>query len=109
MNKAFVSVLAAALPLAACNTYAEEPYAESAPPPYSEPAYTPAATAPCPAIGGTWSGEAAVGGEVPGVAGATWADVNNDGCIDGYVREGIYYSGAPVIQTVPARPTGERG
>ena len=45
-----------------------------------------------------------------GIAGAVWADANNDGCADGYVREGQYYSGAPTAQ--PANQvayTGERG
>lgn len=66
-----------------------------------------AATAPCPAFGPT--GSAMVGGTVPGLPGAVWADANNDGCADGYVREGLYYSGAPVIQPLPASYTGERG
>ncbi|WP_305097938.1 hypothetical protein [Croceibacterium aestuarii] len=109
MNKGLVFALAAAFPLAACSTYEDDYYAESAPPPYEQPAPTPVATAPCPAIGGTWKGDAAIGGAVPGLAGAAWADADNDGCIDGYVREGVYYSGAPVIQTVPATYTGERG
>ncbi|MXO61195.1 hypothetical protein GRI89_16750 [Altererythrobacter salegens] len=111
MNKGFLFVLAAALPLAACTSSQDDYYTESVPPPppYQEPLPTPVTTAPCPPIGGTWSGAASVGGSVPGLAGATWADANNDGCIDGYVREGLYYSGAPVIQTAPVSYTGERG
>lgn len=57
---------------------------------------------------------AAIGAVVGGVAGAIWADRNNDGCIDGYVREGQYYEGAPVYQQQqpvyqPVRRSGERG
>lgn len=55
---------------------------------------------------------ALVGAAVGGVAGAVWADQNNDGCVDGYMREGQYYSGAPT-QPAPAATTttrtGERG
>ncbi len=69
--------------------------------------YRPAAA--CGPVGGTYAGPASVGTAVPGLPGATWADVNNDGCADGYYREGSYYSGAPVVQQVPARYTGERG
>ncbi|MBV8778802.1 MAG: hypothetical protein JO258_16515 [Alphaproteobacteria bacterium] len=53
---------------------------------------------------------AVVGAAVGGLAGAVWADSNNDGCVDGYVREGRYYAGEPVLP--PARSvayTGERG
>lgn len=56
---------------------------------------------------------AAIGAVVGGVAGAVWADRDNDGCVDGYVREGQYYQGAPVVQTptyqAPAYRAGERG
>ena len=34
---------------------------------------------------------------------------NNDGCVDGYVREGQYYSGSPVVQQTNVAYTGERG
>ncbi len=44
-----------------------------------------------------------------GLAGAVWADANNDGCVDGYVREGQYYSGSPVVQPANVAYTGERG
>jgi hypothetical protein len=50
-----------------------------------------------------------IGAAVGGLGGAVWADANNDGCADGYVREGQYYSGAPIIQPIPASYTGERG
>jgi hypothetical protein len=52
---------------------------------------------------------AAVGAVVGGLAGAVWADSNNDGCVDGYVREGQYYSGSPVVQPTQVAYTGERG
>jgi hypothetical protein len=54
---------------------------------------------------------AAIGAAVGGLGGAVWADANNDGCVDGYVREGQYYQGAPTQQynTTPVTYTGERG
>jgi len=52
---------------------------------------------------------AAIGAAVGGIAGAVWADSNNDGCVDGYVREGQYYSGTPVVQPTNVAYTGERG
>jgi len=53
---------------------------------------------------------AAIGAAVGGLGGAVWADANNDGCVDGYMREGRYYQGAPVVQPTPATYTaGERG
>jgi phage tail tape-measure protein len=54
---------------------------------------------------------ALVGALVGGVAGAFWADQNNDGCVDGYVREGQYYYGAPQPATYQYAPVagGERG
>ena len=59
---------------------------------------------------------AAIGAVVGGLAGAVWADRNNDGCVDGYVREGQYYEGAPTYQqsapvyrAPPVRRSGERG
>jgi len=52
---------------------------------------------------------AAIGAAVGGIAGAVWADSNNDGCVDGYVREGQYYSGSPVVQPTTVAYTGERG
>src|SRR5437764_7092214 len=38
---------------------------------------------------------AAVGAAIDGLAGAVWADNNNDGYVDGYVMNGQYYAGAP--------------
>lgn len=55
---------------------------------------------------------AAIGAVVGGVAGAIWADNNNDGCVDGYVREGVYYPGQPqpTYQQAPTYSrSGERG
>jgi hypothetical protein len=54
---------------------------------------------------------AAIGAVVGGIAGAIWADRNNDGCVDGYVREGRYYEGAPqpTYQAQPVYRAGERG
>ena len=55
---------------------------------------------------------AAIGAVVGGLAGAVWADRNNDGCVDGYVREGQYYEGAPSQPTYyppVRRRSGERG
>ena len=37
-----------------------------------------------------------IGAAVGGLAGAIWADRNNDGMVDGYVYNGQYYAGAPV-------------
>lgn len=55
---------------------------------------------------------AAIGAAVGGLAGAFWADQNKDGCVDGYVREGTYYQGAPASypQSAPVYSrAGERG
>ena len=65
---------------------------------------------------------AAVGARVGGVSGAVWADLNNDGVVDGYVANGQYYPGIPAGYTgeptppptpafVPPPPAsvGERG
>ena len=54
---------------------------------------------------------ALIGAVVGGLAGAVWTDRNNDGCVDGYTREGRYYEGGPVIQPISSTPvrTGERG
>jgi hypothetical protein len=57
--------------------------------------------------GGVLEG-AVIGALVGGVAGAVWADSNNDGCADGYTRNGQYYEGAPpAYQSAP--PAAERG
>lgn len=61
--------------------------------------------------GGNVLAGAAIGAAVGGIAGAVWADQNNDGCVDGYVREGRYYQGVPQQQPVYQAPVyrGERG
>ena len=38
---------------------------------------------------------AAVGAVIGGLAGAVWADRDNDGRVDGYVQNGQYYAGQP--------------
>lgn len=62
--------------------------------------------------GGPLAG-ALIGAAVGGLSGAVWADANNDGCADGYVREGRYYEGAPTYSEPVVQPTtyrrGERG
>jgi len=51
-----------------------------------------------------------VGSAVGGLGGAVWADANNDGCVDGYVREGRYYEGAPTTYSQPVvQPVAYRG
>ena len=61
---------------------------------------------------------AVIGAAVGGLAGAVWADRNNDGMVDGYVYNGQYYTGAPAAGATmqPPAPTysaptrsGERG
>ena len=53
---------------------------------------------------------ALVGAAVGGIAGAIWADSNNDGCVDGYYRDGQYYQGAPsTYEPGGARRPAERG
>ena len=59
---------------------------------------------------------AVIGAAVGGVAGAIWADRNNDGQVDGYVYNGQYYAGAPSSSAAPApmaapppSRSGERG
>ena len=64
--------------------------------------------------------DAVIGAAVGGLAGAVWADRNNDGVVDGYVYNGQYYAGAPAgsattttTTTVAPPPapmrSGERG
>ena len=57
---------------------------------------------------------ALAGAAIGGLAGAVWADRNNDGVVDGYVYNGQYYAGAPAASapaptySAPVR-SGERG
>ena len=61
-------------------------------------------------VGGVSPLEGALAGAViGGIAGAVWADNNNDGCVDGYVREGRYYEGAPSMEQQTPIRRGERG
>ena len=52
---------------------------------------------------------AVIGAAEGGIGGAVWADNNRDGCVDGYVREGQYYAGAPTQQPTNVAYTGENG
>lgn len=52
---------------------------------------------------------ALIGTAVGGIGGAVWADANNDGCADGYVREGVYYAGTPGQTNTNVAYTGEKG
>ena len=57
---------------------------------------------------------AVAGAVVGGIAGAIWADQDRDGRVDGYVREGQYYPGAPPASEpaptyAPPARSGERG
>lgn len=126
---------AAALPLGACASNDRYLARSDVPPPETAPATYQTASAPqCRDVGRTAATGALVGGAggavigalaggplagaligaaVGGISGAVWADANNDGCVDGYVREGRYYEGAPsysqpVVQPVTYR-RGERG
>src|SRR6185503_3043386 len=47
---------------------------------------------------------AAIGAAVGGLAGAVWADRDNDGRVDGYVYNGQYYNGAPAAAPAPMAP-----
>ena len=107
MNKAVISLLAAAaLPLASCASTQDDTLASAG----TGAAIGAAGGAGVAAIaGGDLLTGAVIGAAVGGLAGAVWADSNNDGCVDGYVREGQYYSGSPVVQPTTVAYTGERG
>lgn len=127
----FMLLTAAALPLGACSSTQETVAAAPPPAPEYQAAAAPAPR-DCHSVGGTaltgagvgaaaglgvgaiaganLLASAVVGAAVGGLAGAVWADANNDGCVDGYMREGRYYPGAPTVQPVPADyRSGERG
>lgn len=121
---------AASLPLAACSSTDSNAHLADA-----SSAAAPAAPRDCRSVGGTAAagaglGAAAglgvgavtgglgllegalIGAAVGGIAGAVWADANNDGCADGYIREGRYYEGSPYQSapaTQPSYRSGERG
>ena len=105
VNKAVILLAAAALPLGACTSTTDDSTLATV---GTGAALGAGAGA---VIGGLGVHEgAAIGAAVGGLAGAVWADANNDGCADGYVREGQYYSGSPVVQpTNNIAYTGERG
>ncbi len=53
---------------------------------------------------------AVIGAAVGGIAGAVWADRDNDGRVDGYVANGQYYAGAPSTTAGPhIYGSGRRG
>ena len=104
---AFSLMAAAALPLAACTTPADNDTLASA---GTGAAIGAAGGAGVAAVaGGDLLTGAAIGAAVGGLAGAVWADANNDGCVDGYVRVGQYYYGSPVVQPTNVAYNGERG
>jgi len=94
MNKALVTLMAAAaLPLSACATTPHDSTLASV---GTGAAIGAAGGAGVAALtgGGLLTG-AVIGAAVGGLAGAVWADRNNDGVTDGYVYNGQYYAGAP--------------
>lgn len=95
MKKAAVALMAAsALSLGACSTYGRNDTLASA---ATGAAVGAAGGAAVGAVvpGVSVIGGAAVGAAIGGLAGAVWADRNNDGQVDGYVQNGQYYEGAP--------------
>jgi hypothetical protein len=56
---------------------------------------------------------ALIGAAIGGIAGAVWADQDNDGYADGYYQNGQYYQGRPPAPPPPAYEapvrSGERG
>jgi hypothetical protein len=94
VNKALVTLMAAAaLPLSACATTPHDNTLASV---GTGAAIGAAGGAGVAALtgGGLLTG-AVIGAAVGGLAGAVWADRNNDGVADGYVYNGQYYAGAP--------------
>ena len=103
MNKAVITLLAAAsLPLAAC---ASTPTDQSLASVGTGAAIGAAGGAGVAALtGGSLLTGAAIGAAVGGLAGAVWADRNNDGAADGYVYNGQYYPGEPSYANTSATP-----
>src|SRR5687768_18033083 len=93
MNKAMISLLAAAaLPLAGCASTTNDDLATIG----TGAAVGAAGGAGVAAIaGGDLLTGAAIGAAVGGLAGAVWADRNNDGRADGYIYNSNYYEGEP--------------
>jgi uncharacterized membrane protein len=62
-------------------------------------------------VGGINPLEGAIAGAVVGgIAGAVYRDINNDGCVDGYVTEdGRYHAGVPQPAGSSGYRAGERG
>lgn len=58
--------------------------------------------------GGSLLTGAVIGAAVGGIGGAIWADADNDGCVDGYYREGQYYRGEPMVSQPVVQPVGYR-
>ena len=117
MKKTFAAILmASSLSLGACATADNETAGDVA----TGAAVGAAAGAGLGAVVGGFTPieGAAIGAAVGGLAGAVWADRNNDGRVDGYIQNGQYYQGAPAntgtgyapapTYTAPAR-SGERG
>lgn len=109
MNKAVITLMAAAaLPLSACASTPNDNTLASVGTGAAVGAVGGAGVAAI--AGGDLLTGAVIGAAVGGLAGAVWADSNNDGCVDGYISNGQYYPGGP-----PAAPasgtsyTGERG
>lgn len=75
---------AAAIPLAACAS--------------KDKHVANTAVVDCAAIGDPALANVKAGTPVGGVYGATWADANQDGCVEGYMRDGQYRSGSPYYQ-----------
>jgi hypothetical protein len=103
MNKAVISLLAAAaLPLSAC---ASTPTDNTLASVGTGAAIGAAGGAGVAALtgGGLLTG-AVIGAAVGGLAGAVWADRNNDGVADGYVYNGQYYPGEPSDASYSSAP-----
>ena len=103
MNKAVISLLAAAaLPLSACASTPNDNTLASV---GTGAAIGAAGGAGVAALtgGGLLTG-AVIGAAVGGLAGAVWADRNNDGVSDGYVYNGQYYPGEPSYANTSATP-----
>src|SRR6187200_270987 len=94
MKYSLVLLAAAALPLSACTSYGNDDSTLASA--GTGAAIGAAGGAGVAAIaGGDLLTGAAIGAAAGGLAGAIWADRNNDGQADGYVYNGQYYEGSP--------------